>query len=63
MIFIRIYYKSPATVHNYQNHKLFIKLTLQTWKVARTKLTNFLKDIYEADLPKKFQHTKSSTGF
>lgn len=38
-------------------------LYLQTWKEARTRFANLLKDISEADLSKKLQHTKNSAGF
>lgn len=39
------------------------ELYLQTWSEARTRFANLLKDISEADLSKKLQHTKNSAGF
>ncbi len=36
---------------------------LQTWTEARTRFTNLLKDIKEADLKKKLVNTKNSAGF
>jgi hypothetical protein len=38
-------------------------LYLQTWTEARTRFANLLKEISEAHLPKKLQHTKNSAGF
>lgn len=35
----------------------------QTWAEARTRFSNLLKDISEADLSKKLQYTKNSAGF
>lgn len=36
---------------------------LQTWTEARTRFTNLLKDINEADLRKKLHGAKNSAGF
>lgn len=36
---------------------------LQTWKEARTRFTNLLKDMKEEDLSKKLINTKNSAGF
>lgn len=36
---------------------------LQTWKEARTRFTNLLKEIKEEDLAKKLINTKNSAGF
>ncbi len=38
-------------------------LYLQTWTEARTRFTNLLKDIKEADLKRKLENTKNSAGF
>lgn len=39
------------------------QLYLETWKEARTRFTNQLATITEADLKKKLQDTKNSAGF
>jgi uncharacterized damage-inducible protein DinB len=39
------------------------KAYLQTWREARTRFTNLLKDIKEEDLKKKLANTKNSAGF
>lgn len=39
------------------------QLYLQTWKEARTRFTNLLKDIKQEDLTKKLINTKNSAGF
>lgn len=36
---------------------------LQTWTEARTRYTNLLKDLNEADLTRKLANTKNSAGF
>lgn len=36
---------------------------LESWTEARTRFTNLLKDIKEADLKKKLVNTKNSAGF
>lgn len=36
---------------------------LQTWKEARTRFTNLLKEMKEEDLSKKLINTKNSAGF
>lgn len=36
---------------------------LQTWTEARTRFTNLLKDIKEAELTRKLVNTKNSAGF
>lgn len=39
------------------------QLYLETWKEARTRFTNLLKDIKAEDLDKKLINTKNSAGF
>jgi uncharacterized damage-inducible protein DinB len=39
------------------------QLYLETWKEARTRFTNLLKDIKAEDLNKKLINTKNSAGF
>lgn len=39
------------------------QLYLETWKEARTRFTNLLKDIKDEDLNKKLINTKNSAGF
>lgn len=39
------------------------QLYIQTWMEARTRFTNLLKDITEADLKKKLVNTKNTAGF